>query len=75
MTGLPENTPTLARQEAELADLRWVAAHLLDEHARLATPYPCLCPVCSRAGAWVKPQAAIPHPHILPRCPLVADKS
>jgi hypothetical protein len=71
MTSLPLNAPALARQQAELSALRWVASHLLAEHARIAAPHECLCAVCRAAAEWVEPRQAIPHPHPMPRCPLL----
>ena len=62
MSGLPLNATALAREQAELTTLRWVAGHLLAEHARLAEPHACLCPMCRAAAEWVHPHQAIPHP-------------
>ena len=70
LNGLPEAMDA----QAELTTLRWVAGHLLDEHARLAAPHACLCPVCAAARQWVAPHQAIPHPPITPRCPLLAAR-
>lgn len=61
-----------AHAEAEQTDLRRVATDLLGEHARLASPYACLCGLCRIAGRWVKAPAPTPHPPITPRCPLLA---
>jgi hypothetical protein len=70
LAGLPERMDA----QAELTTLRWVAIHLLDEHARLASPHACLCPVCKAAREWVEPHQAVPHPPITPRCPLMAAR-
>jgi len=46
---MPAQMASLQRSQAELADLRWVAVHLLKEHARLAKPHACLCSICRAA--------------------------
>lgn len=55
---VPLNVPELMDRQAELTDLRWVAGHLLQEHARGTYPFACTCPHCRAASRWV-PRVAI----------------
>ncbi len=59
--GLPFDTPARMRDQAELVELRDVATHLLREHAKIAAPFPCLCPTCRRASSWVRRPEAESH--------------
>lgn len=55
---MPLEALVLMRHQAEVVELRDVAKELLKEHARIAEPFPCLCPTCRRASNWVRlPQA------------------
>lgn len=58
MTDLPANAPALARQQAELTDLRWVAAQMVALHDRHAAATPgvtrCECPLCRHARPWAE---------------------
>lgn len=69
---LPVHPTAVLRMQAEMTALRWVAGHLLAEHARLAAPHACLCAVCRAAALWVQPRQAIPHP--APQCPLLKGR-
>ena len=73
MTGLqPALTQQLARLQAREQVLAHAAAHLLAEHARLAAPYPCLCPICRELlKLGIEPLQAIPTPVARRRCPLL----
>jgi len=52
-TPMPPDAPALMTHQAELTDLRWVALHYLQEHAKGAYPFDCLCPMCRAARRWV----------------------
>ena len=50
------HAPELMRHEAELKDLRWVAAQMVAMHDRhaAATGDLCQCPLCRHARPWVE---------------------
>ena len=54
---IPPHAPSLMRQQAELTDLRWVAAQMVAQHDRRtqeASHGHCECPLCRHARRWVE---------------------
>ncbi len=51
------HAPALLRHEAELKELRWVAAQMVAQHDRRtqeASSGRCECPLCRHARPWIE---------------------